>query len=64
MRELVFAEEPCVGFAAVHMDRHGVGLLEQFIERVAALGVAHRELFVEVVEHHAHAERLGEHRKL
>ena len=46
------------------MQRDHVGHFEQVIERLAAPGVAERELVGRVVEVHGHAEVLGQHRQL
>ena len=64
MRELVLTEETGIGLAAVHVKRHDVGLFQQLVQGFATLGVAQGELFLQIVEHHAHTERLGQHRKL
>ena len=62
--ELVFAEESRVRLASIHMKRDHIGLFQQFVERVATVGVAHGELLFNVVEQHAHAKRLGDDGKL
>ncbi|CUN48270.1 Uncharacterised protein [Bifidobacterium adolescentis] len=64
MLELVFAEESRVRLASIHMKRDHIGLFQQFVERVATVGVAHGELLFNVVEQHAHAKRLGDDGKL
>ena len=62
--ELFLAEEASVRLAPVHMQRHGIGLLKELIETRHALGVAHRELLLKIIEQDAHAHGLGENRKL
>ena len=62
--ELVFAEESGVRLAAIHVQGHGIGLFQQFVEGVATVGIAQCQFLLNVVEHHAHAEGLGQYRQL
>ena len=63
-RELLLTEEKLVVGASVHMNGDDVDGLQQLLETVAAVGIAHGELVRDVVIHDAQTERLGQHRDL
>ena len=46
------------------MQGHRIGLLQQFVKGLATVGVAHRQLLLDIVEHDAHAQSLRQHGQL
>jgi hypothetical protein len=64
LSELLRAEEPAVVGASVDVQRDGLRLGEQFLQRGAPFRVAEREPIDEVVEQDPHAERLRDDRQL
>jgi hypothetical protein len=64
LSELLRAEEPAVVGASVDVQRDGLRLGEQFLQRGAPFRVAEREPIDEVVEQDPHAEGLRDDRQL
>jgi len=62
--ELSGAEQPGVARPAVHVQGDDVGHLEELVHAGEPPGVAKGEPLGGVVEHHRHAQCLGEHREL
>ncbi|MCY1210298.1 hypothetical protein D9M72_219820 [compost metagenome] len=48
------------GLAARHVQGHDVGLLQQIVQRPGGAGVAQRQLGLDVVVDHAHAQAFGQ----
>ncbi len=63
-REFASTDHVHIGGAPINVERDGLTLAQQLVERVDLAGVAQRETVGHVVEVDAHAHRLGEHGKL